>query len=317
MFNSIKIKKGGVLSKNVRIKKKKLNINQDNYDSDANNANTTNTSETTDSTQSNESKDKAKSSKIIFRKKKKEKKHYTLQKNSVVILELDMVDDLESIFKTSSGTFNTHNGKYKSYKIDTMVNVKGTARVESNPTKDSAAKVLRTFNPKLINETYDKYLSVMKTLNMNKNAGWLFEILDGNKEQEKIVKRCDDFIIVIDWKCSPNDDGKYDPEKIHLLVVPYEKIKSIRDLDSSHVGLLENMMEQTYEVLKTEFDMDEEHVRMFYHYPPSTYQLHMHAQWIGNSGSSDFVRAKDAHDVIKNISYDDNYYKGDMKYYRS
>jgi diadenosine tetraphosphate (Ap4A) HIT family hydrolase len=321
MFTSVNIKKAGVLDTAVKIKKQKIVKNNDdtNDTNDNTNKNSVNDSgkDSSKESDSGEEPKKYKSNSILIKRKRKVKKNYELPKGSVVILDLKMIDNVEDIFGSSTGSLNTQNGRYKSYHINTKVNVTGTARVEINPSREASAKILKVFNPVLIEETYDRYCEVMASLNMRRNAGWLFDILNGDKEAEKIVYNCEEFIVVIDWKCSPDKDGKYAKNTLHLLTVPREEIKSIRDLDSSHIGLLNRMMEKTYEICDNRFELNKQQIRLFYHYPPSTYQLHMHAQWIGNSSSSDFVRAKDAHEVVKNVGYDNEYYKGIMRYYRS
>ena len=73
------------------------------------------------------------------------------------------------------------------------------------------------------------------------NPQWVYNIIDGKSERERILLQTDQFIILPDimW------DGKA-IESLHILgLVKSHDIHSIRDLKPEHVPMLESFYEKT------------------------------------------------------------------------
>jgi m7GpppX diphosphatase len=95
----------------------------------------------------------------------------------------------------------------------------------------------------LISETHDRYETIVRPyIEKNQlNAQWVYNIIDGKSEQERILLQTDQFIILPDimW------DGK-SIESLHVLgLVKSHDIHSIRDLKSEHIPILESLLEKT------------------------------------------------------------------------
>ena len=100
------------------------------------------------------------------------------------------------------------------------------------------------------------------------SSHWATKLLDVMKDPKMIVKE-DDTVIII-------KDG-YPKAKHHYLVLPRENVSSLRALNSSHVPLLQHMLEMgkslEKELLKKDTSLKFQHG---YHTVPSMTHLHMH-----------------------------------------
>lgn len=94
-----------------------------------------------------------------------------------------------------------------------------------------------------INETRHRYETIVRPyIEKNQlNPQWVYNIIDGKSEQDRILLRTDQFILLPTWTW----DGK-DGESMHILaLVKSHDIHSIRDLRSEHIPLLESILAQT------------------------------------------------------------------------
>lgn len=85
------------------------------------------------------------------------------------------------------------------------------------------------------------------------NAQWVYNIIDGKSERERILLDTEQFIILPDimW------DGKA-IESLHILgLVKTHNIHSIRDLRSEHIPMLESVLEKAYVMIFVLFKNEE------------------------------------------------------------
>ena len=75
---------------------------------------------------------------------------------------------------------------------------------------------------------------------------WVYNILEGKKEQQHVLVNTNDYLIVKDYKWSDEENK----EGMHMLAMPkvQGELKSIRDLRGQHVSMLEDMLTQGLEV---------------------------------------------------------------------
>jgi hypothetical protein len=133
------------------------------------------------------------------------------------------------------------------------------------------------FCKKVIKETYQQYLDFISKRDFKKEQ-WVYNILDGNAEQDKILYRDDKIIIIPNYSWNGKNN-----QKMHLLTFPTDKnLKSIRDLNGSHIELLKHCKNKTFEVIKNTYGFDKDIIKTFLHYAPSTYHLHIHFVLISN-----------------------------------
>ena len=95
----------------------------------------------------------------------------------------------------------------------------------------------------LVSETQQCYETIVRPyIEKNQfNAQWVYNIIDGKSERERVLFDNDDFIVLpnIGW------DGK-GAESMHLLgLIKSRSVHSIRDLKPEHIPMLETVLEKT------------------------------------------------------------------------
>ena len=164
---------------------------------------------------------------------------------------------------------------------------------------------MRRIEKKLIRESFEDYLKLLQKRDPKKDQ-WIYNIIDGIEEQDKILYR-DELCIVIPtymWD-SVNLD------KLHILCLPTNiQLRSIRSLTSEHIPLLEHMKKVTLETIKNKYGIDESYLKMFFHYDPSTYHLHIHFVYTACYDARSSVEySHELNNVIFNLSIYSQYYK--------
>ena len=191
------------------------------------------------------------------------------------------------------------NGVYKKYN-STLNGVEGELIICNDLTK------LDKFCNKTIQETYQDYLEFIEKRDFTKEQ-WVYNILDGQSEQDKILFRNEQIVIIPCYTWSNTQDI----EKMHLLVFPLDKkIHSIRDLNSTHIDMLEYSKEKTLEIIKDKYGLERDLIKMYFHYSPSTYHLHIHFVQISNTDVNSSVEySHELSSVIENLKINSDYYK--------
>lgn len=135
---------------------------------------------------------------------------------------------------------------------------------------------------------------------------WIYNILSGKSEQDRIIYQNEEFILIKDIKWS----GKAIND-LHLLAIPKRKdILSIRDLDNTNINLIEKIDNISKQLISEKYNIHKDQIRSYFHYYPSVWHLHIHYDLCGQLGSNDsFDICRSVHDVIENIKMKGNYYK--------
>lgn len=127
------------------------------------------------------------------------------------------------------------------------------------------------------NETPDMYKKItLPHLSAQKfTLDWVYNILEGKKEADRVDYKDEDpkngFVLVKDMKWT----GQV--ESLHMTSIVLDReIKSLRDLNASHLPMLENIQTNCFATIKAKYGLDETKVRAFFHYHPSYYHLHVH-----------------------------------------
>lgn len=124
---------------------------------------------------------------------------------------------------------------------------------------------------KIVSETYNDYKTKIEPyINsiLETNTKWIKNILTLQNETEKILFKGEKFIVVKNIGYDSKND-------FYLLVIPYENIKTIRDLRGQHKELLKLMKLKTLQIAK-KINLEENDLYFFFHYHPSCYHLHLH-----------------------------------------
>jgi m7GpppX diphosphatase len=158
---------------------------------------------------------------------------------------------------------------------------------------------------KIIKESYEEYLNFINNYDI-KNDKWIYNIIDKVSEQDKVIFRNDFFIIMPNYTWN-----EHDISKLHILAIVTDKnIRSIRDLNSSHISLLNDINSQTLVIIKKKYDIDADSLKIFFHYEPSTYILHIHYVNINYIDARSSVEySHELSNVIFNLTLDNDYYK--------
>ncbi len=184
-------------------------------------------------------------------------------------------------------------------KYQAIAEVKGEYIVCNDNTK------LKKYSKRIIKESYDEYLDFLSKRDIEKDR-WIYNIIDDIAEQDKILFRDDDIIVIPTYLWdSQNID------KLHILCLPTNKnIRTIRDLTSEHVPLLQHMKDVTLETIEKIYGLKEENLKIFFHYSPTTYHLHIHFINTEHTEiSSSIEYCHDLDSVIFNLTMDSDYYK--------
>lgn len=254
-----------------------------------------------------------------------------------VVLEsiADFDETLEALYV---GEKLSESANYSSQRVEGKIPVKGIIYTDLQPDKGFVDRYTSKTRPVYIDETYNEYLRKMIQLD-RVNVEWIRQIIDGSSEQDKVLERGHDYVIVRDWQFDVTYEDPYssadensqkslyekkmifNKEKLHILAIPSDPnvvIRSIRGIAPEHIPMLQNMKERALTICETMFDMDRNEVKVFFHYPPTSYHLHIHFVWLGmNDSSVNFEKAFDFDAVIRNITLDRNYYQGTMRYVSS
>lgn len=210
---------------------------------------------------------------------KEEGKKYTFVSKSDWIEKIEYIHD-GPIF---------HNDMYAKYETK-INNLDGELIVCSNINK------LDKFCKKIVNETYLEYRELISKRDWSKEQ-WVYNILDGNAEQDKILYRDNKIVIIPNYTWTTNNLSQ-----MHLLVFPVDrKLHSLRDLNNTHIELLVDVKNKTLEIIKLKYGFDSDIIKMFIHYAPSTYHLHIHFVLISNNDVNSSVEYSHELDSIINI----------------
>lgn len=93
---------------------------------------------------------------------------------------------------------------------------------------------------------------------------WSLGLLESMKDPKCVVKQTKNIVVIRD---------KYPKAKIHYLMLPYEEIKSIYNLTSEHVPLLQEFNKLLIEIKDDHKDCE---LKAGFHAVPSMQRIHMH-----------------------------------------
>ena len=139
---------------------------------------------------------------------------------------------------------------------------------------------------------------------------WVYNILEHKQEADRIIFEDPDpeigFILLPDLKW----DGR-NVENLYVLAITHKHdIKSLRDLNASHLPLLRNIRTRAAEVISKRFGLLGSQLRMYCHYQPSFYHLHIHINPVRNDAPGIWCDKSHMLDsVINNLELLEDYYQ--------
>ena len=189
------------------------------------------------------------------------------------------------------------NDVYEKYKV--KANIFGELICCKDKTKISNLK------NKIGYETYEEYINFISTYDKSRDQ-WIYNIIDGIAETSDILYVDEDIIIIPTYTWN-----KSDVEKLHVLAIVKDKnLRTIRDLNQSHIQLLKNIKNIGIGIISFKYSIQSDEINIYFHYEPSTYQLHAHFTNLSNSDFKNSVECSHHIDnVIFNLSLNSDYYK--------
>ena len=211
--------------------------------------------------------------------------------------------------------FTNNKRKFDSFEVssDTKINVK-----KFHKNIEVWEKVLETW------ENYQntlKYIDITLIDGKEKNCDWVYRIFEGKQELDNVLCVTKEFLIVTNNIKTLRAGNKLNPTKFTLVVLLFDlEIRTLRDLEQKHIGVLLQMKQKALQVIKNHLDnfySDEKKLSFEFHYTPSTYQLHLNVKFNARP-EIDENRKHRIHlldTVIENLKSDSDYYKKPIEIY--
>jgi m7GpppX diphosphatase len=201
------------------------------------------------------------------------------------------------------------NDTYSTYNCKVVT----TAKIIENTKKDikrSSKKIkIESENSSVFNsklkiklETFDDYKKLKVE---NEDKVWAYNIIDHVAEMERIIYEDKYIILIPDYKWNNSIDT------LHILCFfKDKKLYSIRELNDSHIKMLEDSLINCKKCIKEKYNILEENLLIYFHYHPSVWQLHIHFTNIKLINNSILIpRAHLVNQLIENLRIDSDYYK--------
>lgn len=211
--------------------------------------------------------------------------------------ELDFVNDkYHSLMLQLSGSLND---------LRTTFVWPITPAILSKYSRSETAFVSET--PEVYNRIVEPYINKVIKSKDDPNR-WVFNILDGKSETENIVLNDPDpdsgFILTRSIKSTGKD------EDLHLLAICHRRdIRSLRDLNESHLVLLKNILTKGTKAVKEKYKKLKGSLRLFVHYHPTFYHFHVHFLAVDPSNYQATDRDHLLNTIISNLTLNGDYYK--------
>lgn len=134
--------------------------------------------------------------------------------------------------------------------------------------------------------------------------------MEHKQETERIIYEDPDpengFVLLPDLKWNGRN-----VENLYVLAITHRRdIKSLRDLNHSHLPLLRNIRTKAAEAIESRYGILSTQLRMYFHYQPSFYHLHIHINPVRNDAPGIWCEKSHMLDtVINNLELLPDYYK--------
>ncbi|KAL0124849.1 hypothetical protein PUN28_006601 [Cardiocondyla obscurior] len=201
------------------------------------------------------------------------------------------------------------NDIYRNYNCFPIEDQKGLQATLIYPATQAHIDKYKKQEMYMIDETYELYQQVTLPYieSTSLSLEWITNILEHKAEQENIIYEDLDknkgFVLVTDLKW----DGRI--ETLKLLALPFLKIRSLRELNGSHLPLLKNIRDAGTEAISKKYNIPPSQLRMYFHYQPSYYYLHVHFCYLKFEAPGIFVeKAHLLSTVIRNLELMPDYY---------
>ncbi|XP_034038044.1 m7GpppX diphosphatase [Thalassophryne amazonica] len=238
---------------------------------------------------------------------------------AVVILEKTPIrqEAVAELLCGSTLKLEMRNDIYSTYRLQPSPHLNEIKTTVICPATEKHVKKFQRQESFLVEETGNDYQSITLPYIQKQSFSiqWVYNILDKKAEAERIVFEDPDqevgFILLPDFKW---DQTQLDD--LYLIAIVHQRgIKSLRDLTSDHVPLLQNISQKGKEAILQHYKLPDSKLRVYLHYQPSYYHLHVHFTVLGfEAAGCNVERAHLLADVIQNLQADPQYYKNRTLY---
>ncbi|XP_039871116.1 m7GpppX diphosphatase [Simochromis diagramma] len=240
--------------------------------------------------------------------------------DAVVILEKTPIreDSLAELFSGSTLKLEMKNDIYSTYRLQAPPHLNEIKTTVVCPATEKHIKKYQRKESFLVEETEEDYknITLPHIVKQSFSVQWVYNILEKKAEAERIVYEDPDpdvgFVLLPDFKW---DQKQVDD--LYLIAIAHQRdIKSLRDLTSEHVPLLQNIFQKGKEAILQRYNLPASKLRVYLHYQPSYYHLHVHFTKLGYDAPGCGVeRAHLIADVIQNLQSNPQYYKTRTLYF--
>ncbi|XP_035506497.2 m7GpppX diphosphatase [Scophthalmus maximus] len=239
---------------------------------------------------------------------------------AVVILEKTPIreETLAEIFSGSRLKLDLRNDIYSTYRLQAPPHLNEIKTTVVCPATEKHIKKYKRQENFLVEETGTDYRSITLPYIQKQSFSvqWVHNILEKKAEAERVVYEDPDpevgFVLLPDFK--------WDQKQVHdlylIAIVHQRNIRSLRDLTSDHIPLLQNIFQKGKEAILQRYELPASKLRVYLHYQPSYYHLHVHFTTLGYDAPGCGVeRAHLLADVIQNLQSDPQYYEKRTLYF--
>lgn len=236
---------------------------------------------------------------------------------AVVILEKKSFDPdtiASDVMQGNNLQLDFDNAEYASYNAELPSNLNRITCSVIHPATDKHIAKFSKESIHMLAESPKAYTSVtlpyVEREELGKRIAWVHNIINGEKEKERVIFRDDDpdtgFILLPDMKW----DQESASQLYCLAIVTRRDLLSLRSLSTQHLPLLRNLLSTGCAELERRFGVKSHHLRVYLHYQPTFYHLHVH--FTHEQSEAPGIEAGRAHllaDVIDNLTLNPNYYQ--------
>jgi len=152
-------------------------------------------------------------------------------------------------------------------------------------------------------ELYEKHVKPYIAAFPAKRTQWVENILSGVSEQNKVLYSCPNYLILPDMKWDLTTISS-----LYLVAIVQDRsIRSLRDLNRSHLGLLKSIRREASRIVQKRWELGNGSLRMYVHYQPSYYHFHVHIVNVNYEGGLHGMVVGQAHllaDIISLLELD-------------
>lgn len=242
--------------------------------------------------------------------------------NQPVVMRLEKTqfveDDARKLLMDKSTEFkmDQSNDIYSAYNISPTGST-SIADIRASVVWPANENVLKKYSHSetiFFSETPDVYSKVVepfiesKVTTSKSDNQWVFNILDGKAEKDRIIFNDTDkktgFVLLPSFKSAGKGDD------LDFVAICHRRdIYSIRDLNNQHLALLRNIITKATKAIHTNHKKSINRIRSYIHYHPTFYHFHVHLKMVDPSDYQSTDRDHLLSTVINNISIDSDYYK--------